>query len=141
MNIKDNLTLMKYAAKFSVREKDGVLQIVEPYTKVAAEINVNDGKISYYVTGVYNYGSNWAEIDMNKLNRLKEFCEAIVGSDTECEIIRILQNALQLMKLYSRKADKMQEKAYEEFIKSLNRTDKDFMLKLAEIAKEESERK
>lgn len=58
-----------------------------------------------------------------------------------CEVIRILQNALQLMKLYSRKADKMQEKAYEELIKSLNRTDKDFMLKLAEIAREESERK
>lgn len=58
-----------------------------------------------------------------------------------CEVIRILQNALQLMKLYSRKADKMQEKAYEELIKSLNRTDKDFMLELAEIAREESERK
>lgn len=56
-----------------------------------------------------------------------------------CEIIRILQNALQLMKLYSRKADKMQEKAYEEFIRSLNRTDKDFMLKLAEIASKESD--
>lgn len=58
-----------------------------------------------------------------------------------CEIIRILQNALQLAKLYSRKADKMQEKAYEEFIKSLSMTDKDFMLKLAETAREESETK
>lgn len=84
MDVKDNLTLIKYASKFSVEETgNNVLQIAEPYAEVAAEINVNDGKISYYVTGVYNSGSNWAEINMNQLNRLKEFCEAIVGGDTE----------------------------------------------------------
>ena len=42
-----------------------------------------------------------------------------------CEIIRLVQNSIQL--LYLRKEDGNRENAYKEFVKSLNRTDSEFV--------------
>jgi LPS O-antigen subunit length determinant protein (WzzB/FepE family) len=42
-----------------------------------------------------------------------------------CEVARMVQNAIQL--LYLRKEDGNRENAYKEFVKSLNRTDSEFV--------------
>ena len=42
-----------------------------------------------------------------------------------CEVIRLVQNSIQL--LYLRKDDGNRENAYKEFVKSLNRTDSEFV--------------
>ena len=42
-----------------------------------------------------------------------------------CEVARMVQNAIQL--LYLRKDDGNRENAYKEFVKSLNRTDSEFV--------------
>ena len=42
-----------------------------------------------------------------------------------CEVARMVQNAIQL--LYLRKEDGNRENAYREFVKSLNRTDSEFV--------------
>lgn len=42
-----------------------------------------------------------------------------------CEVIRLVQNSIQL--LYLRKEDGNRENAYKEFVKSLNRTDSEFV--------------
>lgn len=42
-----------------------------------------------------------------------------------CEVVRMVQNAIQL--LYLRKEDGNRENAYKEFVKSLNRTDSEFV--------------
>ena len=42
-----------------------------------------------------------------------------------CEVVRLIQNSIQL--LYLRKDDGNRENAYKEFVKSLNRTDSEFV--------------
>ena len=42
-----------------------------------------------------------------------------------CEVVRLIQNSIQL--LYLRKEDGNRENAYKEFVKSLNRTDSEFV--------------
>ena len=47
-----------------------------------------------------------------------------------CEVIRAAQNALQLRAMRSEKG--MRENAYQEFVKSLKSTDKEFVKKMLE---------
>ena len=47
-----------------------------------------------------------------------------------CEVIRAVQNALQLRAMRSEKG--MRENAYSEFVKSLKSTDKEFVKKMLE---------
>ena len=55
-----------------------------------------------------------------------------------CEVIRMIQNCLQLKKMYAKNdnLEDMQRKAYEEFVKSLNKTDKQFVEEMLEGMKE-----
>lgn len=55
-----------------------------------------------------------------------------------CEVIRIVQNSLQLIRLYAKNnsLEDMQKNAYQEFVKSLNKTDKQFVEELLEELKE-----
>lgn len=56
-----------------------------------------------------------------------------------CEIIRAVQNALQLLGFKSEK--RMRENAYQEFVKSLKSTDREFVKKMLEefMIQEDSE--
>ena len=47
-----------------------------------------------------------------------------------CEVIRAVQNAIQLRAMRSEK--EMRENAYQEFVKSLKSTDKEFVKKMLE---------
>ena len=47
-----------------------------------------------------------------------------------CELVRAVQNALQLYAMRSEKG--MRENAYQEFVKSLKSTDKEFVKKMLE---------
>ena len=56
-----------------------------------------------------------------------------------CEVIRAVQNALQLYAMRSEKG--MRENAYQEFVKSLKSTDKEFVKRmLEEFMNQEGER-
>ena len=55
-----------------------------------------------------------------------------------CEVIRALQNMVQLV--HVKKSEKVSENAYQEFIKSLHKTDREFVRNmLEEYEKAESE--
>lgn len=77
---KWKLDLLELAKKFIVKkEVDGSYFVCcsdDEYTdgEVCAYIE-NDGSVKYYVTGVYNSGSDLAEIDITVLEKMKEFCE------------------------------------------------------------------
>lgn len=83
---KWKLDLLELAKKFTVKkEEDGSYSVYcsdEEYadSEVCAYID-NDGSIKYYITGVYNSGSNFAEIDITVLEKLKEFCERMTAED------------------------------------------------------------
>lgn len=54
-----------------------------------------------------------------------------------CEIIRIIQNSLQLFKVYNNRNDKFMKTATDEFVKSLHMTDKEFIADMLEKMGEE----
>ena len=83
---KWKLDLLELAKEFTVKkEEDGSYSVCfsgEEYadSEVCAYIE-NNGSVRYYVTGVYNSGSDFAEIDITALEKLKEFCERMTGED------------------------------------------------------------
>lgn len=53
----------------------GLLDLVEGLTVT----KTHEGfEITYYVTGIYNSGTDWGEIDIENLSRLKRVCETII---------------------------------------------------------------
>lgn len=80
---KEKLDLISLAKEFSVKrvvkkgemEEDGYeVTFVDEGGNLAAFIP-DDGDIQYYVTGCYNSGCDWLEIQPNEFDRLREFCE------------------------------------------------------------------
>ena len=66
------LELLAYAKFFTVtRESNTTFRIEMTDGDVAAEI-------TYYLTGCYNSGADWLEIDIDKLNMLTKFCELMI---------------------------------------------------------------
>ena len=47
-----------------------------------------------------------------------------------CEVVRLIQNSMQLMHLW--KSEKMSNNAYEEFIRHLKQSDKEFVREMLE---------
>ena len=73
--INDKLELLSMAEQFMVSKRnDGGYDIDHKTENVSAVVFIN-GEIQYYVTGIYNSGTDWAEIDIEALNDLKRFCE------------------------------------------------------------------
>ncbi len=71
--LAENFKIEKPAAKYDewcykISEKDGNL---------CAFFEL-DGSIKYYVTGVYDSGIDFAEIDIERLNKLVTFCNLMV---------------------------------------------------------------
>ena len=73
--ISDKLELLSMAEQFIVSKRtDGGYDIDHKTENVGAVVFIN-GEIQYYVTGIYDSGTDWAEIDMDALMELKKFCE------------------------------------------------------------------
>ena len=78
----DILKLISLADRFKVIEKSDGYEIESKNSDLGAYI-YKDNKIEYFVTGVYNSGLNWAEIEINELLKLKKFCESMVEGGAE----------------------------------------------------------
>lgn len=67
--------------KFLDRSKGFTVNYGEQESQIEGEnvsAVIDSYGVTYYVSGVYNSGTDYAEIDMNELMRLKEFCELLV---------------------------------------------------------------
>ena len=60
--------------KFKKTEED--YEIEDVNNSLGAIINEDDG-VTYYVTGVYNSGTDWEEINTEALEDLKKLCESL----------------------------------------------------------------
>lgn len=54
-----------------------------------------------------------------------------------CEIIRIIQNSLQLFKVYNNRNDKFMKTATDEFVKSMQKSDREFVAEILKKIEEE----
>ena len=74
----DKLELLALANKFTVSKNGNSYHILHNDADLSAEIDGNMVDIIYSVTGVYNNGSDYADIDMQALEELKKFCELMI---------------------------------------------------------------
>ena len=76
--IEKSLELIASARKYDVKKfEGGAYEIRDDDAALAA--CYSDGEWSYCVTGVYNSGDDYAEIDMGALMRLAEFARLLGG--------------------------------------------------------------
>lgn len=72
---------MEIAQRFTIiKQDDGSYDIEHQTFNSAASIDKHKN-ITYFVTGCYNSGNDWLEIDINSLEELKELCELIVKGE------------------------------------------------------------
>ena len=73
-----NLELLSYSRKFQIKKtEENVYKIEHTMTNLGATIN-KDNEIKYYVTGCYDSGCDWEQIDLEYFIELKEFCELMI---------------------------------------------------------------
>lgn len=72
----DILEMVEMASRFHIKKIDGSYEIESNKENIAALVS-HDGKTSFFVTGVYNSGVDWAEIEMESLKELIQFCKMI----------------------------------------------------------------
>lgn len=78
--ITDKLDLLSKANLFKITKRNDKAYDVEfkdANAMVAASID-EDGNAEYYVTGCYNSGADWLEINMNELAELKAFVKFLI---------------------------------------------------------------
>lgn len=75
----DKLNLLALAEDFSVVEEPRRFTILVKDSDLVAFIDKNSGEITYFVSDVYNSVSDYAEIDIEVLTKLKKFCELLVS--------------------------------------------------------------
>lgn len=75
---ENKLNLLSLAEDFSVKKSYEGYEIEMKDENLAAIINKDDKSISYFVTGCYNSGRDWLEIDKVNFESLKSFCELMV---------------------------------------------------------------
>ena len=63
---------------FKVKEYDDGYEIKMYQSNLAAIISDND-EVTYYITGASSAGIDWLEIDVNKLEKLKNFCKLMMN--------------------------------------------------------------
>lgn len=76
----DTMKMIEISQRFIVRKTDEGYEIVHKEEDVAALIE-KEGTASYFVTGVYNSGLDWAEINLIAFEELKEFCQLILKQE------------------------------------------------------------
>ena len=64
------------SGNYTFKKTEEDYEIEDVNHSLGAVINEDDG-ISYYVTGVYNSGENWHEINVEALEDLKKLCESL----------------------------------------------------------------
>lgn len=91
MNVQDKLKLLSYAEQFIVTETEEDKQTVydidckgAAYYGLSARI-YRDGETHYYVSGIYNSGTDYAEIDIDAFRNLVRFCKLMTKDEqTDC---------------------------------------------------------
>jgi len=78
VNILDIMALIK---DFDVKKVDSGYEIESKQEEIVALVD-NKLNVKFYVTGVYNSGSNWAEVNMEELKKLQSVCEYIIKNET-----------------------------------------------------------
>lgn len=74
----DILELLALGKDFNVTKKDGEFEVERG--DIAAVIS-KKGDVSYFITGAYNSGNDWLEIDMNEFKAVEKFCELIIKQE------------------------------------------------------------
>lgn len=81
MDLKSNLKFIEMSKDFEVEEvKKGIYEIWFKDAKendITASIDANKNEISYYVSGCYNSGSDWLEIDIERLEKMKTYVKLL----------------------------------------------------------------
>ncbi len=89
--IKDKLEFLAKAQDFNIKKsefewEDGVYEVslkerdTDAHPVIATISSLDDNEVMYFVGNVYNNCSEYAQIDINELNRLVEMVEYLVGS-------------------------------------------------------------
>lgn len=75
--MNEKLELLSYADKYHINKKSqDRYEIFAKDTDIVAVINKNE--ITYYITGCYDSGIDWLEINMKAIEELKEFCNLMI---------------------------------------------------------------
>lgn len=93
MSIKKSLSMLSPSKDFYIEEddQDFIVQYKDgptandDWVDVAARYSSEKGTWSYYVTDMYNCCTDWAEINLDRLNRLVKFCNRLMYEETEVE--------------------------------------------------------
>lgn len=93
MSIKKSLSMLSLSKDFYIEEddQDFIVQYKDgptandDWVDVAARYSSEEGTWSYYVTDVYNCCTDWAEINLDRLNKLVKFCNRLMYEETEVE--------------------------------------------------------
>lgn len=74
LEIEGKLQLLDFAKDFLIEKNgNGEYEIRMKYTNLAAIVNTAQNVIEFYVTGVYDFGSDGIEIEIEQLDKLREF--------------------------------------------------------------------
>lgn len=84
MDLKSNLKFIEMSKDFEVKEvEDGIYEIEFNNAKeydITALVDTNKEKISYFVSGCYNSGMDWIEIDIERFNKMMAYVKLIGGA-------------------------------------------------------------
>lgn len=80
--LSKSLELLDKSRMFEVKNKNGCYEVTfkndESDYPLSAVYHEKQGWL-YYIGGVYNNGSDWAEIEVGRLRELMSFCESLGG--------------------------------------------------------------
>lgn len=81
-DIEKSLRLLALAERYTVEDsRFGEGYTITPKDGSRIQARYDGYDLEYFVTGVYNSGSNIVEIDVEELDALREFCESLIGGD------------------------------------------------------------
>lgn len=73
----NKLELLSLSNKFEVKKTDNGYDVEHNECNLSAYIT-HDKKVTYYVGGCYNSGSEYVEFDIDYLDQLREFCNLMI---------------------------------------------------------------
>lgn len=78
----DMLKIIDLAQRFTITKTEQEYEIESNDSNIAASID-EEGEIQYFVTGVYNSGSDWFDINIEALDELKELCHLVIDQEVK----------------------------------------------------------
>lgn len=80
MKVQERLEFLKSSRDYEVNlEHNGYVVRPRNYSLVA--LIEPEGEVSYFVDGIYNSGSDWADIDVTELDKLRRFVELLTKEE------------------------------------------------------------